>query len=283
MKSTSLISVGFLLLLMALSPMCQYHLEKKRSAIFQETTKGYIVPSQFSGPAALEFKGLVSDFLYLKISTYIGGKIMNRNMMDSSHADFFYEAANIITDLDPYFWDAYLMISMFLAWDFGRVDLANKLLEKATIHRTWDYKPPYYLGFYSYYFLKDNATASKYLMEAAKRGGGGSFLAPLATRLSVYQNDLTPAILFLKEQLGSTQDPVMSKHLKTRLQVILTLDRLEKKVMEFKKHHGHYPEKITDLIAAKLIDHIPEDPYGGKFYIKPDGHVYTTSNLRFSK
>lgn len=282
MKSTGLIPVGCLLLLMVLSPLCQYHLDKKRSAIFQETTKGYIIPSQFSGPASLEFKGLVSDFLYLKISTYIGDKIMNRKKMDSSHADFFYQAANIITDLDPYFWDAYLMTSMFLAWDFGRVDLANRLLKKATIHRTWDYKPPYYLGFYSYYFLKDNATASQYLMEAARRGGGTS-LVPLATRLSVYQNDLAPAILLLKEQLEMTQDQLMSMHLKTRLQVIITLDRLGKKVLEFKKYHGHFPEKITDLIAAKLIDHIPEDPYGGEFYIKPDGHVYTTSNLRFSK
>ena len=282
MKSTGLIPVGCLLLLMVLSPLCQYHLDKKRSVIFQETTKGYIIPSQFSGPAALEFKGLVSDFLYLKISTYIGGKIMNRKKMDSSHADFFYQAANIITDLDPYFWDAYLMTSMFLAWDFGRVDLANRLLKKATIHRTWDFKPPYYLGFYSYYFLKDNATASQYLMEAARRGGGTS-LVPLATRLSVHQNDLAPAILLLKEQLKMTQDPFMSMHLRTRLQVIITLDRLEKKVVEFKKHHGHFPKKISELLAAKLIDHIPEDPYGGKFYIKPDGHVYTTSNLRFSK
>ncbi len=175
------------------------------------------------------------------------------------------------------------MSSMTLAWDFNRIDLANKLLKKATSYRTWDFNPPYYLGFNHYYFLKDNAIASKYLMEAANRGGGPSFIVPLATRLSVYHNDFTPAILLLKEQLRSTQNPVMAKHLKTRLNAILTLDRLEKKVEEFKKHHGQFPKRISDLITAKLITSIPEDPYGGEFFIKPDGHVYTTSNLRFIK
>jgi len=217
------------------------------------------------------------------MSTYLGGKIVNKEMMDISQANFFYNAADIITSLDPWFWDAYLMSCMLLAWDFNRVDLANKLLKKATIYRTWDFKPPYYLGFNHYYFLKDNATASTYLMEAAKRGGGPSFLTPLATRLSVYQNRLIPAILLLEEQLKTTRDPLMVKHLQTRLKVIIALDKLEKKVKEYKKRYGRFPEKISDLILVKLIENLPEDPYGGKFYVLPNGRVFTTSKLRFIK
>ena len=204
-------------------------------------------------------------------------------MLNDTHAKYFYQAAELITDLDPWFWDAYLMNSMILAWDFNRVDLANKLLKKATDYRTWDFNPPYYLGFNHYYFLKDNATASTYLMEAAKRGGGPSFLVPLATRLSVYQNSLAPAILLLEEQLKTTQDPLMVKHLKTRLKVIITLDKLEKKVAEYKNRNGYFPKKLSDLLSDELIKNLPEDPYGGKFYIMPNGRVFTTSKLRFIK
>jgi len=282
-RLTRLFPVICLGLLIVLCPIYQKKFEEKRSTLLEESGIGYLIPSEFITTASLEFKGIVSDFLYLKMSTYLGGKIVNKEMMDRSQADFFYNAADIITSLDPWFWDAYLMSSMLLAWDFNRADLATKLLKKATTYRTWDFNPPYYLGFYHYYFLKDNATASTYLMEAARRGGGPGFLIPLATRLSVYQNSLTPAILLLEEQLKTTQDPFMVKHLGTRLKVIITLDKLEKKVAEYKKRNGHFPEKLSDLLSDKLIGNLPEDPYGGKFYILPNGRVFTTSKLRFIK
>lgn len=281
MKWMRLFSVICLGLLIVLCPVYQKRFEKKRTALLTDSGMGYIIPSKFTAPAALEFKGIISDFLYLKMSTYLGGKIINKEMMDISQADFFYNTADIITDLDPWFWDAYLMSSMLLAWDFGRIDLANKLLEKAAIHRTWDYKPSYYLGFNHYYFLKDNATASAHLMEAARRGGGPNFIGSLATRLSVYQNDFTPAILLLEEQLKTIQDPSMVKHLQTRLKAIIILDTLEKKVTEYKNRYGQQPKEISDLVSGKLIDRIPEDPYGGTFYILPNGRVFTTSKLRF--
>ncbi|NWH06407.1 hypothetical protein [Desulfobacter latus] len=268
-------------LLIVFCPIYQTGLEEKRMAILKDSGMGYIIPSEFSAPASLEFKGIISDFLYLKMSTYLGGKIIKREMMDMSHADFFYDAADIITTLDPFFWDAYLMSSMVLSWDFQRLDLANKLLKKAMENRTWDYKPPYYLGFNYHYFLKDNANASRYLMEAAERGGGPSFILPLATRLSVYQSQLAPAILLLEEQLKTTRDPFMIKHLHTRLKAIIILDKLEKKVKEYKDRHGSLPEKLSDLKSDQLIEDLPEDPYGGEFYILPNGRVFTTSKLRF--
>lgn len=275
--------ISSLIVLLIACPLYQQSLNEKRLALLAETTKGYIIPSKFSGPASLEFKGIVSDFLYLKISTFIGGKIVNKEMMDSTYADYFYNAAQIVTDLDPWFWDAYLMNSMILAWDFNRVDLAIKLLEKATEYRSWDFKPPYYLGFKYYYFKKDNDAAAEFFFEAVKRGGAPKFLLPLAARLSVYQNKLTPAILILEEQLKTTHDPVLAKQLRTRLEVLIKLDFLEKKVAEFKKTHGRFPDTLKDLVAENLIKTIPEDPYGGTFFITDNKRVFTTSEMRFVK
>lgn len=261
----------------------QQQLEPKRQSILDETRMAYIMPSRFIKTASLEFEGIVSDFLYLKIATYIGGKIMDKEKIASSEADFFYQTADVITDLDPWFWDAYLMSSMLLAWDFNRFDLANALLKKATQNRDWDFNPPYHLGFNYYYFLRDTQNASHYLMKAAERGGGPDFLVPLATRLSVYESRLEPAIQLLSKQLETTVDPVMRKHLKTRLESIIILDKLEKKVREYKSIYDNYPKKLTDLITAKLIRRLPADPYGGQFYVLPNGRVFTTSELRFTK
>nr|WP_321400276.1 hypothetical protein [uncultured Desulfobacter sp.] len=283
MISRSISSIFALIVLMIACLSSQQHLECKRKSLLDDTRMAYIMPSRFAKTAALEFKGIVSDFLYLKIATYIGGKIMNKEKISSTDADFFYQTADVITDLDPWFWDAYLMNSMFLAWDFNRLDLANALLKKATRYRDWDFHPPYHLGFNYYYFLRDNSNASHYLMEAAKRGGGPDFLVPLATRLSVYESQLEPAIQLLSEQLKTTVDPVMRKHLKTRLEAIIILDKLEKKVIEYKSIYHDYPKKLADLITAKLIRRLPADPYGGQFYILPNGRVFTTSELRLSQ
>jgi len=40
------------------------------------------------------------------------------------------------------------------------------------------------------------------------------------------------------------------------------------------------PEKIDVLIAKGVINEIPQDPYGGEFYIDKDGSIKTTSELR---
>lgn len=56
-------------------------------------------------------------------------------------------------------------------------------------------------GIVSDLFLKGNGIASTYLMAASKLPDAPSYLFALATRLSVYQNQLGPAIIFLKEIL----------------------------------------------------------------------------------
>jgi len=58
------------------------------------------------------------------------------------------------------------------------------------------------------------------------------------------------------------------------------LSHLEKKVKEFKKIYGVFPVKIRDLLFRGLINTIPEDPYGGEFYILENGRVFTTSKMR---
>jgi len=280
MKSGVAKTCCLLILLICICPFYQQVLAQKRDKLLADTHIGYYMPSAVTGPVSLDFKGIVSDFLYLKISTFLGGKVIAKEMMDEKQAKLIYNAADIITDLDPWFWDAYLMGEMILAWDFKRVDLANKLLHKAIKYRTWDFNPFYYLGFNYFYFLKDNGNGAKYLMEASKLSGSPSYLPRLATRLSIYQNQFEPAIVFLEELLRTTQNQTLKKQLEIRLKTLVILSHLEKKVKKFKKVHGVFPEKIKDLLSRGFIDKIPEDPYGGKFFILENGRVFTTSKMR---
>lgn len=244
----------------------------------------YTLPSEAIGPISLEFKGIVSDFLFLKMITHYGEKIGNKEKLDERHADFLYTTTEAITDLDPWFWDAYLVADMNLTWGFGQFDKANKLLLKAKRYRSYDYKVPYFIGFNYFYFLKDSVNAAKYLREAASFPDSPETLPYLASRVSLYANDHRAAIQFIIDVLKTIKNKQMIDQLKIRMEALVHLDILERKVLEFRQIYHENPKSLEDLVGKGLIREIPKDPYGGKFYLLNTGdRVYTTSDLRFKK
>jgi tetratricopeptide (TPR) repeat protein len=273
------IPILFLVFAMGACFFFQKSLGEKREIFLKENYMGYTLPSKIIGPASLEFSGIVSDFLFLKITTFFGGKFIQNEQLEEKHAIFLYDSMDILTDLDPWFWDAYLVADMILAWDFGKIDLANKLLFKAREYRTNDFQVPYHIGFNYFYFLKDNAKGAKYLMEAAQLPNAPGYLSSLATRLSMYQNQYGPAILFLNDILKSNHNPELQKQLEIRLETLLIMDGLEKKVHEFKKMFGIFPDQLSDLVDRQLVEFIPNDPYGGKFILLGNKRVYATSKM----
>lgn len=272
-----------LIIVLILFSFSWHNLNKIRKDFLDFNYLSYTTPSKITGPASLEFKGIVSDFLFLRMITSIGEKIGHKEQLTVKHADYIYNSADVITDLDPYFWDAYLFADMSLSWGFGEFEKANKLLLKAKKNRPNDYKVPYYIGFNYFYFLKDNINGAKYLMEAARLPNCPSYIPSLASRLSVYSLKHKTAILFLKDILSKTKNPMIAKQLTVRLNTLIILDTLESKVDEFKDKFGYYPKTLTELVDKKLIQNIPEDPYGGKFHISKGNRVFTTSDMRYKK
>jgi len=268
-------------LILSISAYCfiEPNLAVKREKYLDQSYMDYTMPSKVSGLTALEFKGILSDFLFLKVSTFLGDKFIKKEMLENKHADYIYNSVDVITDLDPWFWDAYLFSNMLLTWDFRKIDMANKLLFKAREYRTTDFKVPYHIGYKYFYFLKDNMNGAKYMMEAARLPGSPTYLTGLATRLSAYQNQYKPAIVFLNETLKKTRNPTLAKQIEIRLETLITLDKLEKAVQEFKVKFGFLPLKIAELVDKGLIKTIPQEPYGGEFIILKNGRVFTTSNM----
>jgi len=255
------------------------HLHDERDVFLQENYMDYTLPSRVTGPAAMEFKGIVSDFLFLKVITFLGEKIGKNEQLGVRHFNYLEESVNTITDLDPYFWDAYLFADMLFTWELGEYKAANKLLLKARQYRTNDYRVPYYLGFNYFFFLKDNINGAKYLMEASKLPGSPYYLASLAARLSAYALEHRTGIIFLKEMIRDTENERIKNDFMLRIKTLEIMDRLEQKVSEYQKNYQKQPSSLTELVTAGLIDKIPDDPYGGEFILLENGRVYTTSKM----
>lgn len=279
MRSAALILVFFLIL----SGYVLFHQEawNCRDQIRRATEAGYVFPSRFSRILAMGNKGLLADFMFLKTITFFGERAGAGQDLASEDWDYVVAALGAVTDLDPYFLDPYVFAEGALAWDAGRFDEANALLEKGFRHRTAEWRLPYYIGFNYFYFLRDYGKGAEYVMQAARTPGSPSFLATLGARLAYYGEKSQTAVLFLKGMLADTQDARLKTMLEARLLALERAALLEELLVRYRQERGHEASSFNDLVAAGYVDRLPEEPYGGQWVVLKSGRVFSTSKFVF--
>ena len=219
----------------------------QRKMLPQESETSYLLPSSILKVTALEFDGLASDFLFLKVLTFYGGTIIEgteHTRITEQQWRWMYDVLNATTDLDPYFFDPYYFANATFTWEAHMVKEANALLAKGNRYREWDWMIPFFMGFNEYYFLQDNTKASEYLMEGAKRPDAPPLLATLAVRLAYKGNRTKIAIVFIKEILNKTQDKTARKELQTRLEALQGVFKLEQAVETYRGKYGTFPHDL---------------------------------------
>lgn len=252
---------------------------ENREQVRTSIPAGYTIPSQFSRILALGNQGVLSDFLFLKISTFIGGRSGSGELLSENDWQFVTESLNVVTDLDPYFADPYVLAEGLLAWDAGMPEEANLLLIKGMKYRTWDWRLPFYVGFNYFYFLKDYEAASGFIMSASKLPGSPAYLATLGARLAYYGGKSKIALLFLKEMLAGTDDAMLKKRLNMRLLALERAVLIEEALDKFKAQEGRTPNKLSELVSTGYLIILPPDPYGGKWGVLKNGRVFSTSKF----
>ena len=245
----------------------------------------YVLPSPLLKIASLEFDGLAADYLFLKALTFYGSTFerKERPRVKEAEWDLINDLLEVSTDLDPYFFDPYYFANANLTWEAHRPQETILLLAKGSYYRTWDWTVPYFMGFTEFYFLKNNPRAAEFLMEASKREDAPPFLITLAVRLALKGERTKIAIDFLGETLEKTKDMRTRKELETRLLALQRVFVIEQAVESFKSKNGRSPVHINDLLDQGIIRQIPEDPFGGKFFLDNEGEVRTTSDFRHMK
>jgi tetratricopeptide (TPR) repeat protein len=198
-----------------------------------------------------------------------------------SDLHWLYSNLVVITELDPYFEDAYYFGNAILTWDGGMYNEANALLRKGMEARNWDWQLPFFLGFNKFYFLKDNKGGADYLLEAAGRRGAPHFLPTLAARLYNNAGRAENAIGFLTVFWKNEKNERIKKNYEVRIEALKQVMLLEKAVLEYRRKTGKSPGNLKILTRSGLLQTIPKDPYGGVFYLAKDGSVMTTSNFAF--
>jgi hypothetical protein len=237
------------------------------------------LPSSALSALVLEFKGVAADYLLLKVTTFSGYKLIQKQKLSDEERGIILLGLEKITDLDPHFWDPYVFAEGEFAWEAGKAEEVEPLLLKAAKYRTDDYRPYYFLGFNRYFFLKDTPKAAEYLRLAATKPGCPDYLKNLAARLSLYGNQTAVGVIFLQDLLQEAHSGDTRAYLSKRLEAMEAILTLEKAVLSYYKKLNAKPASIEDLVKEGLISEIPIDPYGGNWFIMPNGRVYSTSKL----
>jgi tetratricopeptide (TPR) repeat protein len=239
---------------------------------------GYIPSFEVAFFSSLEYRFLISELLFYDAVFYYG-TVMDKPGERPEYSRIF-KYADTSTRLNPYNIDSYYFSQAILTWDAGMVNQMNSILQRGVLKRKWDFFPPYFLGFNCAYFLNDYENAAKYLSLAAKLNPKADFLPSLVGRLYYQANKTEFAIEYLKTIYRGAKNSSVNKSLQIRIDALERIAFLENAVKIHLARLGRLPADINDLVKSGIIKSIPEDPYGGRFYIdKQEGRVKTTSNL----
>lgn len=229
-------------------------------------------------------KQLIGSSLVMKVIIYFGGLAELAKNRINIPPDYpaMSRTIHAAVKLDPYNSDAYYFAQAFLTWDARQFVIANDLLLEGMKYRTWDWQLPFFVGFNYGYFLKDYKDAAKYYKKAAELSGQELF-ASLAGRYMQEAGQTDLAIAYLKIMAKGAINPVAKRAFLTRLKAFEQVKLVEDARNAFTKQTGRLPSTIQELVTKGFLAKIPEDPYGGEFFIAHDGKVLTTSKFAFGK
>jgi tetratricopeptide (TPR) repeat protein len=244
---------------------------------------GYVPSVTALKIVASDHKEMAGAALVMKVLMYFGGFAERQHanvVVDSLDYQGMSRMLHGAVKLDPYNMDAYYFAQAFLTWEVKQYKLANNLLDYGMKYRTWDWYLPFFAGFNSAFFLKDYAAAAKYYQRAGELSGS-DLSKLLAGRYMQESGQTELAIAYLTAMVKGEKNEALKRNYQTRLIAFKEVRRIELARDRFKEVKGVVPATVEQLMQGGFLVPPPVDPYGGQFYLGPDGKVATTSKFAF--
>lgn len=227
-------------------------------------------------------KLLVGSSLVMKVIIYFGGlsELAKNRIIIPPDYPAMSRTIHAAVKLDPYNIDAYYFAQAFLTWDARQFTVANDLLREGMKYRTWDWYLPFFIGFNYAYFLHDYKSAAEYYQKAGELSGQELHIN-LAGRYLQEAGQTDHAIAYLSLMAKGARSPLAKRSFMTRLDAFKAVRQIEAARDVFREKQGKMPASVQELVDGGFLAKVPLDPYGGVFFIAPNGGVGTTSRFAF--
>jgi hypothetical protein len=114
------------------------------------------------------------------------------------------------------------------------------------------------------------------LLRAARIPGSPEYFPLLASRMLSEGHRPETALAFLRDMIEGETDPRRKASLEERIRRVIVerdLQSMEMAIAEYASRFGAHPRVLADLVQRGLLARIPEEPYGGRYLLTPDGGV----------
>ncbi|MCK5545249.1 MAG: hypothetical protein KAI35_08525 [Desulfobulbaceae bacterium] len=227
----------------------------------------------------LDHRGFAADCLFAGVIIH-SGSLMWKPMEFGFDSEWSFKTMDLVTDLDPKYFTAYLFSGMGLIHSFDDAELAKPILEKGIKNLPERWELLFWLGYDHYAYLEDYETAAKFLLEAAQKPGApGRFLALLLTaaqRGGEYQAAQWALLNIMK----TTKDETTRKIYRKKLDQIENLILLQQASGNFRITHNRSPNRLDELVAGGFIKNIPQDPIGMTYKWDPEKLRVVTKKIK---
>lgn len=240
---------------------------------------GYVPQPFIMKTIAADQKNLLAAGLIAKVLIYYGTLVEKDRISGQLPPDHDIMHATLIaaSRLDPYNMDTYYF-SQAMAWDFKKVEETTALLEYGMEYRDWDFYLPFFAGFDYSFFLHDYPAAATHYATAARLSGSDLF-GRLASRYMHEAGQTELAINYLGAMVESSRNEAIKKSFSMRHTALVEVRRIEIARDNYRQQYGRLPNSLVDLYSAGLLIEAVTDPYGGQFYLEPNGSVRSTSKF----
>jgi hypothetical protein len=220
---------------------------------------------------SLGFERLVADLFWIRTVYYVGDEASSRTGWPSAE-----RLADLVTDIDPHFDSAYVLMASVLNGLRRDPDAAIRLLEKgAAVSSYW--RIHFLLGFQYFMEKRDYVRGAQSLQRAVDHGGPG-YLQFLVSRLYSNAGDPTTAMQFIALRLKNEEQPEVRAQLEKRLSdlwINRDLALIDAAIASYTEKHHRAPKDIRVLVSEGWLQALPRDPKGGEYEIFSDGKAGT--------
>ena len=217
------------------------------------------------------FRNLLADIAWLEAVQVSGNRKMTRDDYDRLT-----DLLSTVVRFDPHFVIPYLLGGIVLGESPGHAGAALDFLAQGARQFPTEWRIPFYAAYINYFSLGNPEEGGMALLRAARIPGSPSYFPLLASRMLSEGHRPATALAFLQEMTQRETDPRRKASLEERIRRVIVerdLQTLEGAIVDYTSRFGAPPRELADLVQSGMLARIPEDPYGGRYLLAPDGGV----------
>jgi tetratricopeptide (TPR) repeat protein len=226
---------------------------------------------------SLGHASLLADLIYLWAIQHYSNYEQKQRQRYVEHV-----FADVITELDPHYVDAYWLGALILVVESGDVDAGIALLEKGADRNPDKWILPYLAAWESYH-AKQFDRARVYFERAALVEGAPTVVRRMRAGLVARSGDLHEALSTWRQILEDPKSDALSTKIARRkvaeLETRVVVQRLQQAVGRFRIDNGRWPSRLEELVERAYIGDLPLDVADLAYVYDPmTGEVSSTAD-----